>query len=48
MAKAGTIFLDSNDTFPDLDIRVISGGTLKLPEDFEESYGVFLLYRGYW
>jgi hypothetical protein len=48
MAKATTAFLDANDSFPELDIRLISGETLSLPEGFGEGYGVLLLYRGYW
>ena len=48
MAKAGTTFLDVNDSFPELDLQLISGEKLKLPEGFGEGYGVLLLYRGYW
>ena len=48
MAKAATTFLDVNDSFPALDIKLISGETLRLPEGFGEGYGVLLLYRGYW
>jgi hypothetical protein len=48
MAKAETTLLDVNDSFPALDIQLISGETLKLPEGFGEGYGVLLLYRGYW
>ena len=48
MAKAAATFLDANDFFPELDIQLISGETLKLPESFGEGYGVLLLYRGYW
>ena len=48
MAKAAATFLDANDFFPELDIQLISGETLKLPEGFGEGYGVLLLYRGYW
>jgi hypothetical protein len=48
MAQATTTFLDANDSFPALDIGLISGETLKLPEGFGEGYGVLLLYRGHW
>ena len=48
MVKATTTFLDTNDSFPELDIRLISDETLRLPEGFGEGYGVLLLYRGYW
>jgi len=48
MAKATTVFLDVNDSFPAMDIHLLPGEIHKLPEDFGEGYGVLLLYRGYW
>ena len=48
MAKTGAVFLDTNDVFPDLELKLVSGETVKLPEGTGEGYGVVLFYRGYW
>ena len=48
MARAGSAFLDTNDTFPQLELQLISGEKLKLPKDMGEGYGVVLIYRGHW
>ena len=48
MAKIGAGFVDTNDVFPGLELKLVSGETLKLPEETGESYGVALFYRGYW
>jgi hypothetical protein len=48
MARLGSRFLDTNDHFPELELRLTSGETLRLPEGSGEGYCVFLLYRGYW
>jgi len=48
MAKMGAVFLDANDVFPDLELKLVSGETVKFPEGSGEGYGVVLFYRGYW
>jgi hypothetical protein len=48
MAKADSTFLDVNDQFPKLDLKLLSGETLNLPEGFGDGYGIILFYRGYW
>jgi peroxiredoxin len=48
MARAGSAYLDTNDLFPQLELRLISGEKLKLPEGIGEGYGVVLIYRGHW
>ena len=48
MARIGAGFLDTNDVFPDLELKLVSGETVKLPEGTGEGYGVVLFYRGYW
>lgn len=48
MARLGKQFLDTGDRFPELDLQLISGRTLKLPQEFEEGYSVIFFYRGYW
>ncbi len=35
-------------TFPALTIKLVSGGTLDLPEGLGEHYKVILFYRGHW
>ena len=48
MSKMDLTFLDVNDVFPELELRLVSGKTLSLPEGTGKGYGVLLLYRGYW
>jgi hypothetical protein len=48
MSKMGLTFLDVNDVFPEIDLKLASGKTLRVPEETGEGYGVILFYRGYW
>ncbi len=48
MGRIGSALLDANDIFPELNLQLVSGETLKLPEGTGEGYGVVLFYRGYW
>ena len=48
MARISSVLLDANDIFPAMDLRIVSGESLKLPDGTGEGYGVVLLYRGYW
>ena len=48
MSRIGSRFLDANDVFPDLELQLVSGETLKLPEGIGNGYGVVFFYRGYW
>jgi hypothetical protein len=48
MARAGSAYLDTNDRFPNLELQLVSGEKLKLPEGIGEGYGVVLIYRGHW
>ncbi len=48
MGRFDAKFLDANDVFPSLELKLISGETLSLPEGAGEGYGVVLFYRGYW
>jgi len=36
------------DTFPDLTIDLVGGGTLDLPDGLDAKYRVILFYRGHW
>lgn len=40
--------LQNGQTFPQLEIPAIGGGTIKLPEALTGSFGVVLIYRGAW
>lgn len=40
--------LDTGDTFPDLTVPAVGGGTISLPGDLAGSFGVVLIYRGAW
>ena len=48
MARSGLVILDNNDPFPALELQLVSGDILKLPQGTGEGYGVLLFYRGYW
>ena len=48
MARLGTKILDSNDPFPEIEMKLISGEKLKLPQDAGDGYAVIFFYRGYW
>lgn len=48
MSKMGLAFLDVNDVFPELELKLVSGKTLSVPEGTGKGYGVLILYRGYW
>lgn len=48
MARTGSAYLDSNDRFPRLELSLVSGENLRLPEGIGEGYGLFLIYRGHW
>ena len=48
MGKIGSAFLDANDLFPEMEIQLVSGDLLNLPEGTGRGYGVVLFYRGHW
>ena len=48
MVKEGAVSLDTNDTFPEMDLKLVSGQTLRLPEGTGEGYGIILFYSGSW
>ena len=47
MAKEGSV-LDTNDMFPEMELQLVSGETIRLPEATGEGYSVILFYRGVW
>lgn len=40
--------LENGQAFPSLQLPLVGGGTLSLPDDLGGSYGVVLVYRGAW
>lgn len=48
MARMSSVILDTNDLFPGIELQLVSGETLKLPQWTDESYGAVLFYRGHW
>lgn len=34
--------------FPDMEINIVSGGSIKLPAGLDAKYCVVLFYRGHW
>ncbi len=48
MARIGSVYLDANDLFPELNLQLVSGDTLSLPEGTGKGYGAVLFYRGHW
>jgi hypothetical protein len=45
MARSGATFLDTGDRFPDMDLQLISGQSMKIPQDLEDGFAVLLFYR---
>ena len=40
--------LGIGDTFPDVTVNLVGGGTLDLPGSLDTKYKVILFYRGHW
>jgi peroxiredoxin len=40
--------LNVGDPFPEYNVRIIDGGTLRIPAQFSGEYSVLLFYRGGW
>jgi|SRR5271170_4584605 len=40
--------LENGQSFPVLDVPAVGGGTLRIPQSLQGSYGVLLIYRGAW
>jgi len=48
MSIAGRDKLDTKDSFPELTFKSITGYNFLLPNEFKDSWGVVLFYRGGW
>ncbi len=40
--------LQQGDRFPSMTLKLLSGGTIKLPEEMPARYLALLFYRGQW
>ncbi len=40
--------LRSGDQFPSLDLKLVNGGTVRIPEEIQSPYAVLLFHRGHW
>lgn len=40
--------LNTGDTFPNLSINLVGGGTMDLPGGLDSKYKIVLFYRGHW
>jgi hypothetical protein len=36
------------DTFPDITLNLVGGGTIRLPTGLGSKYGAVVFYRGHW
>ncbi len=43
-----TAKLASGDSFPNMSLALVGGGSIELPSDLKTSYSVILFYRGHW
>ena len=48
MAQADTKKLDTGDSFPHLELRLVDGRSFTLPSDLNGHWSVLLIYRGHW
>jgi len=40
--------LNKSDTFPKLELQLVSGNSLNVPEETGENWTILLFYRGRW
>jgi hypothetical protein len=48
MARVVASTLDTGDLFPVFTIDTVHHGQLRLPDSFQGSWGVVLVYRAHW
>ena len=52
LARANSLFAEHHEPVTDelvqLNLQLVSGGTMTVPDDFDSKYGVILFYRGHW
>jgi peroxiredoxin len=40
--------LDAGETLPTLDLKLVGGDSVRLPDQVDSPYAVILFYRGHW
>ncbi len=40
--------LQQNDRFPSMELRLVGGGTVRIPDEIPTRYAAVLFYRAYW
>jgi hypothetical protein len=40
--------LQQGDRFPSLNLELVQGGTIRLPDEMPTRYAAVLFYRGHW
>ena len=40
--------LQQGDRFPSMELRLVDGGTVRIPDEIPTHYAVVLFYRAYW
>jgi peroxiredoxin len=40
--------LGPGDSFPDMTLNLVGGGSINLPADLKTTYTVIFFYRGHW
>ena len=48
MARQNAALLDTNDLFPEMVWKLVSGEILRIPEEAGKGYKIILIYRGGW
>lgn len=48
MARYTVKCLDADDLFPPMELRLLSGDSMNIPDELGDGYSVVLFYRGYW
>ncbi len=48
MSRSNCTILDTGDRFPKLNVSLVTGDMMSLPDDFGGSWGILLFYRGHW
>jgi len=43
-----SVKLQQGDRFPALTLKLVQGGTIRLPDEMPTRYAAVLLYRGHW
>ncbi len=48
MSRSNCKILDTGDKFPKLDLSLVTGEMMSVPDDFVGSWSILLFYRGHW